>query len=153
MQLGVGSHVLLENLTRLSCALTGNFAQTVECIYNLSTQFAIADKSDPNIFPVVGNLPNSGESEELSEHIGHRSNPIVAIDFITNDAFAERTFDIAARRKLCRLECYPAPASVSPLKSSMSLSVSQILPPMPPVFQWGGLRCKHNPYSHTDSVI
>ena len=134
---GVRFHSLAEKSDTFNLRADRKLRADVERICNSSTEFAIADETDPNIFPVVGSVPNSGESEEHSEHTGHRSNSIVAIGSLPMTPSQSVHLIYRSCRKLCRLECYPAPASVSPVKSSMSLSVFQIVPPMPLNFPMG----------------
>lgn len=96
----------------------------VDCIYNSSTEFVIADESWPKIYPVVGNLPNSGDSEEYSDYYGHDSAAIVAIGVTTNQASTERILGIAAGESYAALNATQCTVTFVPIVFNVFVSLS-----------------------------
>lgn len=97
----------------------------VECIYNSSTEFVIADMSDQDIYPVMGNLPNSGDSgAEYSDYFGHSSDAIMAIGVTRNNASTERILGIAAGDSYAALNATQCTINFTPKIFSVSVSVS-----------------------------
>lgn len=126
----------------------------VECIYNSSTEFAIVDETDSNFFPVVGSLPNSSESEEHSEHIGHRSKPIVAIGSLPMTPSQSVHLISQLAKTYAGLNATQCSVSFTPKFFNVSVSLSDHSINVNPVFQWGSnFASSTNPYPHTDSVI
>lgn len=100
---GAGSPVVLTDaLISNDTLATGHSYQEntlrpdVDCIYNYSSAFTIRNKSNVNIYPVTGELPNSGDLGVHSEYHGHDDAVIVAIGVTTNQDSSERILGIAA---------------------------------------------------------
>lgn len=96
----------------------------VACIYNSSTKFVISDESEPYIYPVVGNLPDSGDSEEYSDHFGHSNDAVVALGVTTNNASTEHILGIAAGKSYATLNAIQCTITSIPRIFNVSVSLS-----------------------------
>ena len=101
---GFADDHITDDLEALSYKFQENGLRAdVECIYNSSTEFVIANKSDPDIYPAKGNIPDSSGQEEYSEYYGHNSDAIVAIGVAERDTSTERILGIAAGKNYAAL--------------------------------------------------
>ena len=128
---GVGASVgladgpITENTLALSYMYQENGLRAdVACIYNSSTEFVIGDESETYIYPVVGNLPDSGDSEEYSDYFGHSNDAIVAIGVTTNNASTEHILGIAAGKSYAALNATQCTITFTPRIFSVSVSLS-----------------------------
>lgn len=107
----------------------------VQCVFNSSAQFILGDSypNYPMIFPAMGFLPNSGETEEHSDYIGHgSSDTIVAIGVAKNNQSTERVLGIAAGKNYeflnatqCSVTFIPASFDVSVGLLDRSINVTE----------------------------
>ena len=96
----------------------------VQCIYNSSANFHIANKIETEIYPAVGNLPDSGSNPEYSEYFGHDTDAIVAIGVTTNNASTERILGIAAGKSYAALNSTQCTIHFTPRIFSVAVSLS-----------------------------
>ncbi|KAF2178316.1 hypothetical protein K469DRAFT_718410 [Zopfia rhizophila CBS 207.26] len=68
----------------------------VTCIYNETSQFALSGPVDEWIYAASGNLPDSVNSPEYSNYIGHDGNAIVAMGVAHSEASPRRYLAITA---------------------------------------------------------
>lgn len=128
---GVGSSVGLVDdvIASNPLALSYVYQETglradVKCIYNLSTEYVVGEKSETFIYPVHGNLPNSGDRpEEYSEFFGHNADAIVSIGVTTNNATTERILLIAAGKSYATLNATQCTINFSPKIFNVSVSL------------------------------
>lgn len=128
---GVGSSVGLvdDSITGNPLAMSYVYQENglladVVCIYNSSTEFIIEGESDTNIYPVTGDLPNSGDTPEYSEYYGHSSDAIVAIGVSANNASTERVLGIAAGKSYAALNATQCTVNFTPRIFNVSVSLS-----------------------------
>lgn len=98
----------------------------VKCIYNSSAQFMLGDAYPdyPMIFPAMGFLPNSGDTEEHSDYIGHgNSDTIVAIGVAKNNESTDRVLGIAAGKNYKFLNAAQCNADFTPTLFNVSIGL------------------------------
>lgn len=96
----------------------------VECIYNSSTKFVIANETDPDMYPALGNLPDSDDSEEFSTYFVHGSDAIVAIGVTANNESTEHILGIAAGESYAALNATQCTVTFTPIVFNVSVSLS-----------------------------
>ena len=122
---GLADSPITKNTLTLSYMYQENGLRAdVACIYNTSTKFVIADESETYIYPVVGNLPDSGDSEEYSDYFGHSNDAIVAIGVTTNNASTEHILGIAAGKSYATLNATQCTITFTPRIFNVSISLS-----------------------------
>lgn len=125
----------------------------VACIYNTSTKFVIADESETHIYPIVGNLPDSGDSEEYSDYFGH-----------SNDRYRGHRCHYQQRlhrahtwhsgwQKLCHSECNPVHNHFHPQDLQCFCQSFGSFHKCHRHLEWCRLRCKQKSYPHTSPTI
>ena len=138
---GVGASVGLadESIAENSLAKIYFFQEhglraDVGCIYNSSTEYVIGGEVDPNIYPVSGNLPNSGDLGEYSEYYSNSGgSKIVSIGVSRNQVSPQRIIGIAAgsdyaflNATQCYVEFLPTLFNVSVGLLDRSIHVSEL---------------------------
>ena len=138
---GVGASVGLadESVAKNSLAKSYSFQERglradVGCVYNSSTEYVIGGEVDPNIYPVSGNLPNSGKLSEYSEYYSNSGgSKIVAIGVSRNQESSQRIIGIAAGSNYaflnatqCNIEFLPTLFNVSVGLVDRSINVSEV---------------------------
>lgn len=106
----------------------------VFCVYNASTEYVIGSEVDPNIYPVSGNLPNSGDLGEYSEYYSNSGgSKIVSIGVSRNQVSPQRIIGIAAgsdyaflNATQCIVEFLPTLFNVSVGLLDRSIHVSKV---------------------------
>ncbi len=122
---GLADGSITENSLALSYLYQENGLRAdVECIYNSTTDFLIADESLTEVYPVVGKLPDSGSGGEYSEYFGHSSDAIVAIGVTTNSASTEHILGIAAGKSYASLNATQCSIAFTPKTFNVSVSLS-----------------------------
>lgn len=138
---GVGASVGLadESVAKNSLAKSYSFQERglradVGCVYNSSTEYVIGGEVDPNIYPVSGNLPNSGKLSEYSEYYSNSGgSKIVAIGVSRNQESSQRIIGIAAGSNYaflnatqCNIEFLPTLFNISVGLVDRSINVSEV---------------------------
>ncbi len=123
---GLVDDVIARNPLALSYAYQENGLRAdVKCIYNLSTKYVVEAESDTNIYPIHGNLPNSGDwGKEYSEFYGHNTDAIVSIGVTANNASTERILGIAAGESYATLNATQCTINFSPKTFNVSVSLT-----------------------------
>ena len=106
----------------------------VGCVYNSSTEYVIGSEVDPNIYPVSGNLPNSGDLREYSEYYSNSGgSKIVSIGVSRNQESSQRIIGIAAGSNYtflnatqCNVQFLPTLFNVSVGLVDRSINVSEV---------------------------
>ena len=138
---GVGASVGLadESVAVNSLAKSYSFQERglradVGCIYNSSTKYVIGGEVDPNIYPVSGYLPNSGDFDEYSEYYSNSGgSKIVSIGVSRKQESSQRIIGIAAgsdyaflNATQCNVEFLPTLCNVSVGLVDQSINVSEV---------------------------
>ena len=138
---GAGASVGLvdESIAKSSLAQSYFFQERglradVSCVYNSSTEYVIGDEVDPNIYPVFGNLPNSGGLREYSEYYSNSGgSKIVSIGVSRNQESSQRIIGIAAGSNYmflnatqCNVEFSPTLFNVSVGLVDRSINISEV---------------------------
>ena len=138
---GVGASVGLadESVAKNSLAKSYSFQERglradVGCVYNASTKYVIGGEVDPNIYPVSGYLPNSGDLREYSEYYSNSGgSKIVSIGVSRNQESSQRIIGIAAgsdytflNATQCNVQFLPTLFNVSVGLVDRSINVSEV---------------------------
>ena len=138
---GVGASVGLadESVAKNSLAKSYSFQERglradVGCVYNSSTEYVIGGELFPYIYPVSGNLPNSGKLSEYSKYYSNSGgSKIVAIGVSRNQESSQRIIGIAAgsdytflNATQCNIEFLPTLFNVSVGLVDRSINVSEV---------------------------